>query len=163
MSLGTLLNSGINKLLPGNLSDTMPGVTSLSPFATAPLNCALQGLPHLPLVPGSLQQTSHLLFDTVCMSGASQCSAVCYCNYSLCPPPREPAEKSCAGFLTDLGRAETVHMYLPFSLIAFTRVSWKSWPSWIAAAHAKIILPLFSSAACRTQSMCIIPEGSYQL
>lgn len=165
MSSGTLLNSGINKLLPtlpGNLSDIMPGVTSLRPFATAPLNWGLQGLLHLPLLPSSLQQTSHLMFYTACMSGATQCSALCYWNYSLCPSPSEPAEESCAGFLTDLGHAETLPMYLHFSLIAFTRVSCKSQPSWITSVRAKIILPPSTSAACRTKSMCIIPEGSYQ-
>lgn len=65
MSLGTLLNSGISKLLsalPGSLFDAMPGVTSLRPFAAARLSWGLQGLPHLPLVPSSLEQTSHLLF-----------------------------------------------------------------------------------------------------
>lgn len=54
VSLGTLISSGIHKLLstlPGNPSDVMSCVTSLRPFAAAPLNCSLQGLPHLPLVP----------------------------------------------------------------------------------------------------------------
>lgn len=148
VSLGTLLNSAVHKLLPtfpGNLCDMMPGVRSLRPFATASLNCSLQGLPGL--VPSSLQQTSHLLFYTPYISGATQCSAVCCWNYRLCPSPSELAEKSCEGFLTDVGCAETLHANVHFSLIAFTRVSSKSWPSCISSVHAKIILPLFCSAA----------------
>lgn len=160
MSLRTLLSSGINKLLsalPGNLFDAMP---SLRPFAAARLSCGLQGLPHLPLVPSSLEQTSHLLFYSPALLTwvVPQCSAICYWNYRLCPSP-------CAGFLTDVGPAETLHMYVHFSLIAFTRVSCKSWPSWISSCQNNPFPIQFSCTQCNeaTKSMCIIPEGSYQL
>lgn len=149
VGLGTLLHSGINKLLStlfGNLWDIMPDFTSLRP-----LNCTLKGYLTCPLCQAVCSQ--HL----TCCFTLFTCSTVCYWNYRLSPSPSEPAEKSCAGFLPGVGCAETLHTVCT-SLVAFTGVSCKSWPSWISSFHAKIILPLFSPAAHsaqKQQKVCV--------